>query len=66
MKMKTTKTQQIGLFSRVSTEAKGMFDDIVYALDMKSNAAMEALIRFYYEKEGIKPRPSKKRAEKKS
>ena len=62
--MKTAKNQQVGLFSRVSTEVKGMFDDIVYALDMKSNAAMEVVIRHYYEKAGVKPRPSKKRSDK--
>jgi hypothetical protein len=63
--MKTTKpakNAQIGLFSRVSTETKSMFEDIVYALDMKSHAAIEAVIQYYYEKEGIKPRPSKKRS----
>lgn len=60
------KQSQIGLFSRVSPEAKSIFDDIVYALDMKSNAAMETIIRYYYDHQGVKPRPSKKRAEKKS
>ena len=58
---KPSKTQQVGLFSRVSVESKSMFEDIVYALDMKSGAAMEAVIRYYYENAGVKSRPSKKR-----
>ena len=56
---KPAKSPQIGLFSRVSPEAKGMFEDIVYALDMKNHAAMETVIRYYYEKEKVKPRPSR-------
>lgn len=59
--MKVKKTAQIGLFSRVSTEAKAMFEDIVYALDVKSHEAMETVIRYYYEKEKVAPRPSRKR-----
>ena len=54
---------QVGLFSRISPEAKGMFEDIVYTLDMKSNAALEIIIRHYHESNGVKTRPSKKRIE---
>jgi hypothetical protein len=62
--MKTQKSQQIGLFSRVSPEAKAMFEDIVYVLDVKNHEAMETIIRYYYENEKISPRPSRKRTTK--
>jgi len=54
-------TAQIGLFSRISPEAKKMFEDIIYALDVKSQEAIETVIQYYYEKEKVKPRPSRAR-----
>jgi len=62
--MKSKKAEQIGLFSRVSPETKAMYEDIVYSLDAKANEVMETIIRYYYEKEGVPTRPSRKRTAK--
>ena len=48
------------IYAEVSTEIKDMLEDIAYSLDKPTRLALETVVRAYYERERIKPRPSRK------
>jgi len=50
------------VYAVVPNEIKGLLGDIAYSLDMNEREAVTHLIRYFYEKEKVKPRPARSRA----
>jgi len=47
------------IFADVSEETKAMLEDISYVMDQPMRIALDRIIREYYKREKIKPRPSR-------